>query len=88
MNLQDGIKIAVTTSREWLETAENNTVSFEHKYLYTIGIKLSIFWYKFSHTRNQANLFYIFRTKQYFDPDIICIYSYNMQMVHLFCIVC
>ena len=34
----------MTTSREWLETAENNTVSFEHYYLYTIGIKLSIFW--------------------------------------------
>ena len=46
--------------------------------MYTIGIKLSIFWYKFSsHTQSQANLFYFFRTKEYFDPSILCIYSKN-----------
>ena len=33
------------------------------------------FWYKFSNTLNQANLFYFFRTKVYLDPTIVCSYS-------------
>ena len=40
--------------------------------IYTTGIKLSIFWNKFSHTLNWANLFYFFRTKEYIDPCIVC----------------
>ena len=45
---------------------------------YTIAIMLSTFWNfgtNFSHTWNQANLFYICRTKAYFDPSAACIYS-------------
>ena len=32
------------------------------------------FLYKFSQTRNPANLFYFFTTKEYIDPCILCVY--------------
>ena len=61
-----------------------NQSSMRPSKIYIYAKHILKFWCKFSRLSNVANIFHFLRIKENFDPNILYIYSENMQMIHVF----